>query len=462
MMQTGVGVVLAVMAAAGMATATGFRGDGSGVYPDAKVSAVWNKDTKPVWQVKLPSWSNSSPLPVGDRVFVGNEPTILLCLRASDGTNLWEASLTYEETLSGAERQQLDAERKKEESFNALRKAAVDKLGEASRQVQNGKAKEVFGQQTQLLADVSVTLGELHAKYEPTPMAEKFRMPPAHGGTGYSTPTAVSDGKFVWAHGGNGVVACYSLDGQRKWIRFVEKPTQGHGHSSSPVLAGGKLIVAINGIHAFDAGNGVPAWQTNSTARFGTPVATVIGGQTVLVTPNGEIISAVDGKVLTSKLGGLSFSSPVVADGVVFFANDNEIRAYRLPFEVGESLAPVQLWKAAAPGGRIYASPVCYGGLLYVISDSGKLLILDAASGEKAKELALQLPGTCYSSPAMAGNVWIAGSEGGAVAAFEAGREGRELGRLKLDGIRSTPAIAGNRVYLRTMSGIACFSLGGQ
>lgn len=458
MLKATIGLVFAV---AGTAMAAGFRGDGSGIYPDAKFAATWNKDTKPLWQEKLPSWSNSSPLPVADRLFVGNEPTMLLCLRSSDGTNLWQASLAYEDTLSDAERKELDAQRPKEQAFNALRKGVVDKLNDVARQIQNGSAKDAFAV-TGKLAEISRSAEELQAKYEPTPLAEKYRIPPAHGGTGYSTPTAVSDGKLVWAHGGNGVVACYSLDGQRKWIRFVEKPTQGHGHSSSPVLADGRLIVAINGVHAFQADTGEPAWRTNSVARFGTPVVAAIGGKTVLITPNGEIIAAADGKVLASKLGGLSFNGPVVKDGVVFFANDNEVRAYRLPAQVGESFAPTLLWKAPAPGGRVYATPVCHGGLLYVISDSSKMFVMDAATGEKVKELALQLPGACYSSLAMVGNVLLAGSEGGALAAFEAGREGKEIGRLKFDGIRSSPAIAGDRLYLRTMSGVSCFSLGGQ
>lgn len=444
------------------AVTAGFRGDGSGVYPDAKVSAVWDKDTKPVWQVKLPAWSNSSPLPVGDLVFVGSEPTLLLCLRASDGTNLWQASLAYEELLSEAERQQLDEERKKEDAFNALRRSAVEQLNGVSKQIQQGKTKEAFGQQAQQLALTTKAVEEMQAKYEPTPMAEKYRMPPTHGGTGYSTPTAVSDGKLVWAHGGNGVVACYTLDGQRKWIRFVEKTAQGHGHSASPLLVGGNVIIAVNSLYALRADTGETVWQTNSAARFGTPATTVVGGESLLVTANGEVIRASDGKVLASNLGGLNYSSPTTKDGVIFFANDGETKAYRLPAELGESFKPTLLWKAPSPRGRIYASPVCHGGLLYVVSDNGQMFIMDAASGEKVKEVALQMQGTSYTSPVIVGNVLVAGSEGGVLAAFEAGREVKETGRLKLDGVRSTPAVVGDRLYVRTMGGVSCFSLSGR
>jgi outer membrane protein assembly factor BamB len=455
-------VMATVLAAAATAMADGFRGDGSGVYRDAKVSAAWNKDTRPLWQVKLPSWSNSSPVPAGDRLFVGCEPTLLVCLRTGDGTNLWQASLAYEETISDAEKKDLETQRQKEQALSAMRKGISDRLNEVSRQVQQAGARETFASQVAKLQEIGKSIDELQAKFEPTPLAEKYRMPPSHGGTGYSTPTAVSDGKSVWAHGGNGVLACYSLDGQRKWIRFVEKSSQGFGHSASPVLVDGKVVVAINGVHAFKADTGEPAWQTNSAARFGTPVVTSVGGKPVVITANGEIIRASDGRILASKLGGLSFNGPVVSDGVVFFANDNEVRAHRLPAEMADTLAVSQVWKAPAPGGRSYASPVCHGGLLYVMSDSGKMFILDAATGEKVKEVALQLQGTCYSSPAIAGNALIVASEGGSVAAFEAGRDCKETGRLKVDGLRSSPSIDGDRLYLRTMGGVSCFGLGGN
>jgi hypothetical protein len=45
------------------------------------------------------------------------------------------------------------------------------------------------------------------------------------------------------------------------------------------------------------------------------------------------------------------------------------------------------------------------------------------------------------------------------VLAIEAGREGREAGRVKLDGLRSSPAVAGDRLYLRTMAGVTCIRL---
>jgi outer membrane protein assembly factor BamB len=446
-----------LVSAVGCWGAVGFRGDGSGCYPDAKTSGAPLGTNRIVWQVKLPSWSNNSPVPAGDRLFVGAEPLSLVCLAANDGAELWRAGLDYEETLPDNEKQQLAAERQKEDAFNALRKGAIDRLSEIARQVQSGASKEAFAAQAVKAIEVEQAITNLEAKWEATPLAERFRMPPTHGGTGYTTPSAVTDGQSVWALGGNGVAACFALDGKRKWIRLVEKPTQGHGHATSPVLAGGRLILAINNVHGLDPATGQTAWTTNSGARFGTPVVTTVGGETVVVTANGEVIRASDGLKLASKLGGLQFNSPIVRESVVYFVNEGDAAAVRL---VGGSPFQTEpVWKVRMPGGRAYASPVLRDGLLYAINGDGLLTVLNAADGQKVLETKFALPGAVYTSPASVGPWIVAGSEGGVVLAIEAGREGREAGRVKLDGLRSSPAVAGDRLYLRTMAGVTCIRL---
>jgi len=77
----------------------GFRGDGSGVFADAKppteFDAVTGKNLR--WKVALPNHSNSSPIVVGDKVFVvcaagwpeGQDCAQLLCFDAATGKELW-------------------------------------------------------------------------------------------------------------------------------------------------------------------------------------------------------------------------------------------------------------------------------------------------------------------------------------------------------------------------------------
>ena len=64
----------------------GWRADGSGVYPDAEAP----QDFRPLWRVKLRSWSHSSPVIAGDRIFVVDEPHRLVCFDRHRGTMLWQ------------------------------------------------------------------------------------------------------------------------------------------------------------------------------------------------------------------------------------------------------------------------------------------------------------------------------------------------------------------------------------
>ncbi len=69
--------------------------EGAAVYP-----VEWSAEKNLKWRVDLPAPGNSSPIVVGDRVFVtlGKEKgklRCLLCFSASDGSLLWEKSVDY-------------------------------------------------------------------------------------------------------------------------------------------------------------------------------------------------------------------------------------------------------------------------------------------------------------------------------------------------------------------------------
>jgi len=57
--------------------------------------------------------------------------------------------------------------------------------------------------------------------------------------------TPASDGRHVLIANGSGVVACYDLEGRRKWITQLTsiKGDQHHGFHSSPLVMADKLIV---------------------------------------------------------------------------------------------------------------------------------------------------------------------------------------------------------------------------
>jgi len=63
----------------------------------------------------------------------------------------------------------------------------------------------------------------------------------SEGGEAAATP--VSDGEHVYVLFGSGVVACFDLQGNRKWATAVGLKHNEHGYCASPCLIDGKLIV---------------------------------------------------------------------------------------------------------------------------------------------------------------------------------------------------------------------------
>ncbi len=122
----------------------GWRGDGSGVFPDARPPAKFSDGTTwswqmlpdprrpnskhrvPVftrdaansknirWRTLLPNWSNASPIVVGGRVFtmcepVGSQP-LLVCLDSDTGRLLWRREIDHTSLLPPDEREKVRKE----------------------------------------------------------------------------------------------------------------------------------------------------------------------------------------------------------------------------------------------------------------------------------------------------------------------------------------------------------------
>lgn len=83
-------LALAVLATAGEAVApVGFRGDGAGRYPDATPPLEWGAAKNVAWKAALPSWSNATPLPLGELIVTCSEPASVVGVDAASGTIRW-------------------------------------------------------------------------------------------------------------------------------------------------------------------------------------------------------------------------------------------------------------------------------------------------------------------------------------------------------------------------------------
>ncbi|MFO0963980.1 MAG: PQQ-binding-like beta-propeller repeat protein [Gemmataceae bacterium] len=230
------------------------------------------------WMTELPQRSNAAPLIVGNRVFVMAEPDELLCLDKETGKILWTAANNYYEALTPEERAAKPAYKEKIEPLLA----ALRKEGD-------------FVKRLDLRTRLQRTLMEI----DPDRFAWKadghFE---AHFGiVGFTSPSPLSDGKHVWVWCGNGVAACYDLEGKRRWITRIE--TNNLSYSSSPALADGTFAVYLGKLIGLDAQTGKVRWeQKKIDLSNGALLAGRIGGVPVFVSSLGNVVRARDGKML--------------------------------------------------------------------------------------------------------------------------------------------------------------------
>jgi outer membrane protein assembly factor BamB len=106
-------------------------------------------------------------------------------------------------------------------------------------------------------------------------------------------------------------------------------------------------------------------------------------------------------------------------------------------------------------------SLVVYRDVVYMLNDRGVLTTLDAATGRLLRQDRVRgLSENYYASPVAGdGKIFLA-SHSGVVAVLRAGGEQELLAANSLDEeIFATPAIAGGRLYVRTVSALYCFGM---
>ena len=457
----------------------GFRRDGTGNFPEATPPTTWSADKNVVWKTPLPAPSEASPILVGGKIFVTAEMDSLICVNAADGKILWQKAANGYDDVAPADQLKKDQAKaielkndgksaegeywklnaqltKLREEEKALKAKLKDKPDDpALKQALEENNKQVTPL-AKSVAEKQATQHQIQEELDNLWVVTKFDIP------GYSTPTPVSDGKNVYAMYGTGVAVCYDLDGNRKWIRFVQKSNHHHGLRICPMLFDGKLAVCGNtNLFALNAADGKDVWKIACIGGMPMFVQSQIGSETVLVLPYSGMVRGSDGKTLFKSGNGNAFTAPVVQDGVIYYTSGGapgSAWAVKLPTQMPETAMSGEiLWKSPLPNGYSrFASPVVAGGLVYTSDTNGKLTVLDAKTGVTVYERTL-LDGKAdfYGSLTLAGK-YIYASSAGKTIVFEAGKEYKEVARNELDTFRAAPIFKGKRMVVRTDKFLYC------
>jgi outer membrane protein assembly factor BamB len=457
-----VGVVLVPSGrAAGPAAWPQFRGpNGAGVADDATLPVTWSATEHVAWTADLPGRGWSSPIVWGDRVFV----------TSAVNTNAFKAP--------------------GKGIFGNDYAAELEKQGLSEAEI----VKKLVDRDIELASEsgtISYVVAAIDAKTgKALWQREAHRGPPPggrHRKNTYASETPATDGERIYASfGGNVGVFCYALDGTKLWSR-TWKPQPIYldfGTASSPVVHGGRVYQLHDNdgesfLAALDAKTGKEIWtvtRTDLDARlasgWATPLIWAHAQRTEIVTiGRGFAISYdLDGKELWRMKGfRQSTPSPVVAGGLLYIGSGSQGEANRpllavrpgatgdISLEEGETSSASVAWFLPRFTGYT-PSPLAYRGRIYAVNDNGVLQVADAATGAEVYKARIGGGGHTFSSSpiASAGRVYVA-SEDGDVFVLGAGDRYDELAHNRLgEMVLASPAAAGDRLYVRTLTKLYC------
>lgn len=404
-------VVAVLVLAGGRATGqewTRFRGpNGSGIS-DAKTIPVQWTASELNWKAKLPGEGISSPVGWGEKVFASAAETEkgqrhLLCLDAKTGKELWRQT----------------------EAFRTYKKHKVNSFATSTPAVDAERVYHVWQS-----AESSALLAFTH---DGVP-AWKFELDPFSEGHGGGVSPIIWEDLVVLAcdqQGPSYLVAVDRRTGDQRWKTPRKSKRAGY---STPCLyqVPGRPAELIftewqHGITGLDPATGLVRWEIDCFGKeteraIASPIVAgdVIFGTCGFVTSEKHCVAVrpadLDGKIEAKELFRVEktaphLPTPITFNGRLYLWTEKGIVS-SVKLETGE----VQTTKRI--GGNYSASPICIDGKLYGISDDGEVVVLKADDGLE------------------------------------------ELGRTSLDeSCRSTPAVSGGRLFLRTTSHL--LSVGG-
>ena len=504
----------------------GWRGDRSGTFPNADPVTEFTESENVLWKTPMPQWANSSPIVVGGRVFVTSEPDELLCLDADDGKILWRKSSTHLDLLprddAAAARQAWEREWAFERERNVLLYELNQLKARAKASPDDAAAQRALEDFRKTLAarelDLDQNRGDFADRSPKRGEQEKRRrvLEKKYGlyfetwmrwdyWIGHAMPTPTSDGAHVWVHFGSNTVACYDLDGNRRWMKWFDrgfdKQSKAAGDPywnaypralfvASPLLVGDTLVVQSGrALRGLDAATGEQRWQQDIDRYFeyavGSPVHMNVAGTDVVITAFGDVRRLADGHLLASNVGySPNGASPTIHGDVVYFENGANpggqvpnvrftIAAVRINPAGPDAVSAETVWSAKSQGG--YVSPIYHDVLLYHV-DEGHLTVRDAKDGkvvnkpvpinEEYAQLTLAGKYLFVSDCKGRFTVWTAGRETTLVAKNELKADepvGAKLeqrkqvsGDMHWQFMFGLPFFQGDRMYVRSYDNVYC------
>ncbi len=295
----------------------------------------------------------------------------------------------------------------------------------------------------------------------------------------YATPTPVVEKDRLYCDFGTFGTACVdTADGKVIWkCRLPLDHMVGPG--SSPIIYQDLLVLVRDGtdqqyVAALDKKTGQQAWKTNRPdirmksgpmrKFFSTPLVFPAAGREQMVIPGSQWIVSYEpqtGREIWRVDDGTGFSGaprPLYGNGMVYICTGNNGgRPHLLAIRVdgqGDVTRTHVAWKVTAQIPMV-PSPLLVGKELFVLSDEGMMVCLDALTGQPLGRQ--RVGGMHMASPICAeGRIYTFAQDGKCVV-LEANKQMTKLAENQLDGqIFGTSAVVDGAIYLRTDTHLYC------
>lgn len=392
-----------------------FRGPGGkATSEDRGLPATWSSDENIVWKVDLPGYGASSPIVIGERIFltcysgygldVANPGDLkdlkrhLLCLDRTSGATRWNREIAAE------------------------------------------------GDETNYVDFL-----------------------PQHG---YATSTPTSDGERVYAFFGASGVRAFDLDGQPLWQTQVGSYAHNWGTGGSLAIERELLLVNAavesDAFIALDRRTGKEIWRAKRLiSSWSTPIVVDLPDK------RRELIVSIKSRLLgldpesgerlwtCQTKQAYASPSPIFHGGRIyaFGGKPNVLLAVR-PGGRGDVTETHVDWRAAGVGSGI-TSPVFYQGHIYTVDERGIVGCVNAETGEVAyRERLVPSGATFYASPVIADEKLYAVSREHGTFVLAVGPQFKQLAvnRFADDAsvFNATPAISRGQLLLRSNRALYC------
>ncbi|TFG48106.1 MAG: serine/threonine protein kinase, partial [Candidatus Brocadiia bacterium] len=290
--------------------------------------------------------------------------------------------------------------------------------------------------------------------------------------TGYAASTMATDGRKVYAIFATGDVAAFDFKGNKAWTISLGIPDSTYGYASSLDMFRNLLLIQYDQGSAEAGKSKLIALDTSSGRTVWEAKRPVPGSWTSPITaktPQGfQLITCADPWVIAYDpnngreiwradcLGSDSAPSPIYAGGFVFAVESStELLAIK-PDGTGDVTKTHIAWKAE-DGIPDITSPVSNGQLIWLLESGGVLTAYQVSDGTKLWEKDFEM--SFQASPGLAGESLYLLSDKGVMIIVEAGREFREIARAEMgEKCYATPAFADGRIYIRSIKNL--YSIG--